>query len=65
MIIYHAQDDGWRRRFAFLPLSLFDGPDRQIVWWQWYWSRDMSLYREISLTDPRNRLKELETRDAG
>lgn len=44
--------DGWRRRFALLPIFLSDGPNRAFVWLQWVWKRDMSQYIEVSLTDP-------------
>jgi len=46
-------DDGWRRRFALIPFVLDDGPERTLVWLEWYWSRFEGLYTAISLTDPR------------
>ena len=42
----------WRRRFAWLPVSLSDGPTRTTVWLDWYWSRFGGDCTEISLTDP-------------
>ncbi len=60
-MIFDYRDDGWRKRFALFPLFLSDGPERQIVWWQTYWSKDMGLYRQISLTDPRAQITRLAT----
>lgn len=45
-------DDGWRRRFAILPMFLCDGPKKQMIWLEWVWMRDQGLYREVSLTNP-------------
>lgn len=47
-------DDGWRKRFAFLPIFLSDGPNKQLVWLQWVWMKDRCLYTEVRLTDPRS-----------
>jgi hypothetical protein len=52
-MIFEWHDDGWRKRFAFLPVFLSDGPVKQVVWWRWFWAKDCGLYRAISLTDPR------------
>jgi len=51
-MIWRWSDDGWRRRFAILPIYLSDGPNKQVIWLQWVWVRDMSLYRQVSLTPP-------------
>jgi hypothetical protein len=47
-------DDGWRQRFALMPIILSDGPRRRMIWLQWVWMRDMCLYTQISETDPRH-----------
>lgn len=46
------KDDGWRKRFALFPIYLSDGPNKQLIWLQWVWRRDMCLYTEVSVTDP-------------
>jgi hypothetical protein len=46
-------DDGWRKRFAILPLFLRDGPNCQMVWLEPYWSRFCGDYYSVSLTNPR------------
>ena len=46
-------DDGWRKRFALLPIYLSDGPHKCVVWLQWVWKRDMGLYTVVRLSDPR------------
>ena len=46
------RDDGWRRRFALLPIFLSDGPNRQMIWLQWVWKRDNGFWTEVSLTRP-------------
>lgn len=51
-MILKWRDDGWRRRFALLPIYLSDGPSKQIIWLQWVWVRDMALYREVSASAP-------------
>jgi hypothetical protein len=51
------QDDGWRRRFAILPIFLSDGPEKQMIWLEWVWVKDMALYRQVSVADPRATLK--------
>ena len=45
-------DNGWRRRFAILPIFLSDGPNKQMIWLEWVWKRDMGLYTAISLESP-------------
>jgi hypothetical protein len=40
---------GWKRRFAFLPIYLSDGPNRQIIWLEWVMIRDNGYYREVSV----------------
>lgn len=52
-MIINWKDDGWRKRFAFFPLYLSDGPNKMVVWLQWVWKRDAGLYTRIELTDPR------------
>lgn len=35
--------DGWRRRFAFLPISA----GGETVWLEWYWARWAGDYTEV------------------
>ncbi len=42
----------WRRRFALLPVTTYDGPTKTTVWWQWYWARCGGDCREVMFTDP-------------
>jgi len=51
-VIINYHDNGWRKRFALLPIRLSDGPNHQIVWLQWVWKRDMGLFVAVRLTDP-------------
>lgn len=51
-MIVNWTDDGWRRRFAFLPMFLSNGPHKQCVWLERYWSRDMGEFVQVSLTNP-------------
>jgi len=37
------EDDGWRKRFAILPINLRE----EIIWLEWYWAREMGLYTEV------------------
>lgn len=53
-MIRNWTDDGWRRRFAWFPIFLSDGPKRQIIWMEWVWKRNMGIFTEISLENPRN-----------
>ena len=48
------QNDGWRRRFALLPLFVSD----EVVWLQTYWARPRGEYTEVRFTDPRAALKD-------
>lgn len=57
-MIKHWQDDGWRRRFALFPIYLGNGPNKIMVWLQWVWKRDMGIYTQVSITDPRAALEE-------
>jgi hypothetical protein len=52
-MIRTARDDGWRRRFAFLPITLRDGPETTTIWLEWVWVQDCGEYRAVRLTDPR------------
>jgi len=40
-------DDGWRRRFALLPIFLSDGPNREMIWLEWHWRRFDGMCIEI------------------
>lgn len=51
-MIWEQKRKFWRRWFAVLPIILNNGPKRTIIWWQWVWLCDKSLYIEVSLTDP-------------
>jgi hypothetical protein len=46
-------DDGWRKRFAFIPIFLSDGPNHQMIWLEWFWKRDMGIFTAITFDDPR------------
>ena len=52
-MILHWRDDGWRKRFALLPIYLSDGPNKRVIWMQWVWKRFNGLWTEVSETDPR------------
>lgn len=47
-------DDGWRKRFALFPIFLSDGPRKQMVWLEWVWKKDMGIFTQISLRNPRD-----------
>lgn len=47
-------DNGWRRRFAWFPIYLNDGPNKTLIWLEWVWMRSMGEYTEIRLYDPEN-----------
>jgi hypothetical protein len=51
-MILELPDHGWKRRFAFLPFTLPNGPTKTLVWWEPYWSRNAGLYTEVSLENP-------------
>lgn len=51
-------DNGWRRGFALFPIYISDGPEKTLIWLQWVWTRDMGMYREVSLTNPTDALKQ-------
>lgn len=46
-------DDGWRKRFALLPMILYEGETKVFVWLEWTWQRFNGLYTEVRLKDPR------------
>lgn len=46
------RDDGWRKRFALFPFVLSDGPNKTLVWLEWFWKRDAGLYTGVILIDP-------------
>lgn len=52
-MILRWHDDGWRKRFALLPIYLSDGPNKRVIWLQWVWKRFNGLWVEVSETDPR------------
>ena len=52
-MILQWHDDGWRKRFALLPIYLSDGPNKRVIWLQWVWKRFNGLWTEVSETDPR------------
>lgn len=43
-------DDGWRNRFAFLPIK-FD-EDGTWIWLEWYQAKDMGIFTQIRLNPP-------------
>jgi len=43
---------GWRKRFALFPIYLEDGNQRQFIWLEWVWKRNMGLYIEVSVESP-------------
>jgi len=43
------KDDGWRKRFALFPIFLSDGPNKQMIWLEWYERRFAGLYYEVRL----------------
>lgn len=52
-MILRWHDDGWRKRFALLPIYLSDGPNKRVIWLQWVWKRFNGLWIEVRETDPR------------
>lgn len=59
-MIVHSQRRFWKRRFALLPITLHDGPNRTFIWLEWVWVRNGGDCTEISLTDPEAQPDELE-----
>jgi hypothetical protein len=54
-MIRELPNHGWRRRFAYLPFTLPNGPTKTLVWWEPYWSRCGGDCTEISLAPPNHR----------
>lgn len=51
-MIRELPNHGWRRRFAFLPFTVPNGPTKTLVWLEPYWSRCGGYFTEVSLTSP-------------
>ena len=47
-----------RKRFAFLPVGVSNGPSTEYVWLEWYWRRFCGDCYEVSFTDPTVQEKE-------
>jgi hypothetical protein len=46
---WNRRDDGWRWRFAIIPVCISDGPEQQWVWLEWYEARFAGEFYEIRL----------------
>lgn len=45
-------DNGWRKRFAWLPMTLRNGPEKTTIWLEPYWAMSGGYCTLVSLENP-------------
>lgn len=49
---WKTESNPWRKKFAFLPVTLSEGIVKESIWLEWYWCMDLVDGVHISFTNP-------------